>query len=318
MVDFFFVDSKPDEQGHRKGIAELKEAIAHVAAELSEVGRSVPKSFADVRAALSGGLSGATAEPKTAVEGQATGAPYLPLDQVLAICRAHHMDDEIARLFITISHRLGHLTHYENDPALRDIVILRPDWLASAMSYVLDDEATRKAHGLVDFSRLNHLWDDPTRPADTRYPATLHRIFLRLMECFDLSYRVAGLSKDEDSNPVSLIAQLVPDTTPKEEDFTKAWSPELATGDIQQTQICRIVDAGNGQSANAEGLFYQLIVRLHKYSLGRINYNDSVHWQRGLILDANYNGRALLRHIGNDVQSISPSVLRILNVSSAC
>jgi hypothetical protein len=284
VVDFFFVESKPDAQGHRKGIVELKEAIARVAATLPEVGRSVPKSFADVRAAL-----------------QATGAPYLPLDEVLAICRAHHMDDEIARLFITISHRLGHLTHYENDPQLRDIVILRPDWLATAMSYVLDDEETRAAHGLVDFSHLGHLWDDPTRPADTRYPATLHRIFLRLMERFDLSYRVAGLSKDEDSNPVILIAQLVPDTTPKEDDFTKAWTPELAVGDIQQTQICRIVDAANGQSASAEGLFYQLIVRLHKYSLGRVHYNDSVHWQRGLILDANYNGRALLRHIGNDV-----------------
>lgn len=284
VVDFFTVDSKPDAHGHRKGITELQEAIARVAATLPEVGRSVPKSFADVRAAL-----------------QERNAPYLPLDEVLAICRAHHMDDEIARLFITISHRLGHLTHYENDPALRDIVILRPDWLATAMSYVLDDEATRKAHGLVGFSRLGHLWDDTTRPADTRYPATLHRIFLRLMERFDLSYRVAGLSKDDDSNPVSLVAQLVPDTTPKEEDFTKAWTPKLASGDLQQTQICRIVDKQTGQSANAEGLFYQLIVRLHKYSLGRVNYNDSVHWQRGLILDANYNGRALLRHIGNDV-----------------
>ena len=113
--------------------------------ELPEVGRSVPKSFADVRTAL-----------------QATGAPYLPLDEVLTICHAHNMDDEIARLFITISHRLGHLTHYENDPALRDIVILRPDWLASAMSYVFDDDETATAHGLVKFSRLRHLWDDPT------------------------------------------------------------------------------------------------------------------------------------------------------------
>lgn len=284
VVDFFFVDSKPDAQGHRKGIEKLKRAIAKVAASLPEVGRSVPKSFADVRAALT-----------------ATGKPYLPLDEVLTICRTHQMDDEIARLFITISHRLGHLTHYENDPTLRDVVILRPDWLATAMSYVLDDEETRKNQGLVKFSRLSELWDDPARPADTRYSDDLHRIFLRLMERFDLSYRVAGLSKDEDSNPVSLIAQLVPDTTPKEEKFNKAWTPTLAQGDIQQTQICRIVDAGNGQSANAEGLFYQLIVRLHKFSLGRAHWDDSVHWQRGLVLDADYNGRALLRHIGNDV-----------------
>ncbi len=146
VVDFFFVESKPDEHGNRKGIDELKRAIAQVAASLPEVGRSVPKSFADVRQAL-----------------QDKGAPYLPLREVLDICRAHNMDDEIARLFITISHRLGHLTHYENDPTLRDIVILRPDWLATAMSYVLDDEATRAAHGLVKFSRLAQLWDDKNR-----------------------------------------------------------------------------------------------------------------------------------------------------------
>ncbi len=72
-------------------------------------------------------------------------------------------------------------------------------------------------------------------------------------------------------------------------------------GDIQQTQICRIVDAQNGQSANAEGLFFQLIVRLHKFSIGCLDYNDSLHWQRGLVVDGDYNGRALLRHIGNDV-----------------
>jgi len=57
-----------------------------------------------------------------------------------------------------------------------------------------------------------------------------------------------------------------------------------------------------GQSATAEGLFYRLIVRLHKYSLGRANYNDSVHWQRGLTLYDDYNGRALLEHVGNDMR----------------
>lgn len=283
VVDFFFVESKPDEQGNRKGIDELKRAIASVAASLPEVGRSVPKSFADVRQAL-----------------QDKGAPYLPLREVLDICRAHNMDDEIARLFITISHRLGHLTHYENDPTLRDIVILRPDWLATAMSYVLDDEATRAAHGLVKFSRLGQLWDDKNRAADSRYPDSLHPIFLRLMERFDLSYRVADLTSRNESDPISLIGQLVPDIRPQ--NLSEAWESSPASGDIQQTQICHIVDASNGQSASAEGLFYQLIVRLHKYSLGRADYNASVHWQRGLVLEDEYKSRAFLEHVGNDVR----------------
>ena len=305
VVDFFFVDSKPDAQGQRKGIDELKRAIAQVAASLPEVGGSVPKSFADVRAAL-----------------QETGKAYLPLRKVLDICRAHNMDDEIARLFITISHRLGHLTHYENDPTLRDIVILRPDWLATAMSYVLDDEETRAKHGLVNFSRLSHLWDDPTRADDSRYEKNLHPIFLRLMERFDLSYRVAdphsrrggsggdgeqrvGMVQtrpyaDIDGDTLSLIGQLVPDIRPQ--NLSDAWKTSPASGDIQQTQICHIVDASNGQSASAEGLFYQLIVRLHKYSLGRTDYNASVHWQRGLVLEDEYKSRAFLEHVGNDVR----------------
>jgi hypothetical protein len=293
VVDFFFVESKPDEQGNRKGIDELKRAIANVAASLPEVGRSVPKSFADVRQAL-----------------QDKGAPYLPLREVLDICRAHNMDDEIARLFITISHRLGHLTHYENDPTLRDIVILRPDWLATAMSYVLDDEATRDAHGLVKFSRLGQLWDDKNRADDSRYSDSLHPIFLRLMERFDLSYRVAdpaigrgaAMLRPYEITPdtTSLIGQLVPDIRPQ--NISDAWKSSPASGDIQQTQICHIVDASNGQSASAEGLFYQLIVRLHKYSLGRADYNASVHWQRGLVLEDEYKSRAFLEHVGNDVR----------------
>ena len=283
VADFFWVDSKPDKHGNRKNIEELKLAIAHVTATLPEVGRSVPKSFQDARKNL-----------------QEMNVPYLALQEVISICLANKMDEEIANLFITISHRLGHLTHYKNDPALRDIVILRPDWLATAMSYVLDDEETRKAHGLVRFSRLGELWKDSSRNIETRYPEYLHRVFLRLMERFDLSYRVAGISSKDEDDPISLIAQLVPDNRP-ENDVVKEWPPTLASGDAQQIQICRIVD-DKGQSANAEGLFYQLIVRLHKYSLGRVKYDNSIHWQRGLILDDDYNGRAMLEHIGNDVR----------------
>ena len=89
------------------------------------------------------------------------------------------------------------------------------------------------------------------------------------------------------------------------------WPEQLDEGDEQQVQICRIVDE-KGQSATAEGLFYQLIVRLHKFSLAREDFNASVHWQRGLILDDDYNGRALLEHIGNDVRITVRGVSRQL------
>jgi internalin A len=144
-----------------------------------------------------------------------------------------------------------------------------------------------------------------------------------LLERFDLSYKVAVPAEPEDAlgfwqrfaaligttqkppaglHYTSLIAQLVPDLRPNDEDFAAAWPARLADGDRQQLQICRIVESQRGQSAPAEGLFYRLIVRLHQYSLGRLNYRQSVQWQRGLVLDDDYNGRALLEHIGNDVR----------------
>ncbi len=283
VLDFFHVDSKPDENGKRRCIEELKRAIARVASTLPEMGRAVPKRWQEVREALA-----------------ESDAAYLPLEHVLKLCRAHQMEDDEARLFVTILHRLGHIIRYEHDPTLRDIVVLKPDWLATAISFVLDDEETRKNHGLVRFSRLSQLWNDPARKPAFRYPANLHPIFLRLMERFDLSYRVVEPSAKSDADPLSLIGQLVPDTRP-EKDLTREWPPDVVSGDIQQVQICRILD-DKGQSATTEGLFYWLIVRLHKYSLGRGNYHNSVHWQRGLVLDDGYNGRALIEHIGNDVR----------------
>lgn len=281
VTDFLLVQSKPEvKTGERKGLAELKEVIARVASKLPEVGRTVPKRWADARRAL-----------------EESGEAYLSVDQVFSLCREHRMEEAEADDFIRISHRLGHLIHYEHDPILRDIVVLKPDWLATAISYVLDDEQTRADHGLVRSERLTALWDDPAR-GEARYPARLHPVFLRLMERFDLCYRIAS-PEGSHLQGASLIGQLVPDVRP---DPIPGWPSDPTPGDQQQIQICRIVEAKSAQPATAEGLFYQLIVRLHKYSLGRANYHDSVHWQRGLVLQDDYGARALLEYVGSDVR----------------
>ncbi|OYD93859.1 hypothetical protein CDG76_17985 [Nostoc sp. 'Peltigera membranacea cyanobiont' 210A] len=280
VIDFFHVDSKPNQDTTDcAGLAELKDTIARVAASLPEMGRSVPAKWQRVRETL-----------------QTSDKAYLPYNDVIAICAKEGIDEEQAELFLRISHILGHFIHYHYDPTLRDIVILKPDWLAKAISFVLDDETTRKRNGLVEFEHLSQLWSHPPFAGEEGYPSKLHPIFLRLMERFDLSYKVV-FDPSETSN-TSLIAQLVPDTR---SETLPNWGEQPEAGDRQQVQICRIVDS-RGQFAVAEGLFYQLIVRLHKYSLGRANYENSIHWQRGLMLDNDYNGRALLEYVNTDVK----------------
>jgi GTPase SAR1 family protein len=276
IVDFFHVDSQLG-----TGITELREAIARISATLPGMGRSVPAKWQRIRELL-----------------EESGKTHLPYKDVIALCEEQGLEGFAAELFVRVSHTLGYLIHYHYDPILQDIIILKPDWLAKAISFVLDDETTRCRKGLVEFEHLSQLWSHPPFAGETGYPKALHPIFLRLMERFDLSYKVVFDRASEEESTTSLIAQLVPDTRPEQ---LPDWVEQPEEGDRQQVQICRIVDA-RGQSANAEGLFYQLIVRLHKYSLGRTNYENSVHWQRGLILDNDYNGRALLEHIGNDVK----------------
>jgi len=281
VLGFFHVDSKPTNDRNCTGLAELKEKIASVAASLPEMGRKVPAKWQRVREIL-----------------QRNNKAYLPYKNIIALCAEQGMDKEQAEIFLRISHTLGHFIHYDYDRTLRNIVILKPDWLAKAISFVLDDQMTRQRNGLVEFYRLSQLWSHPSVVGEEGYPPKVHPIFLRLMERFDLSYRVV-LDPAKTSN-TSLIAQLVPDIRPQEQ-LTANWGEQPEPGDRQQVQICRIVD-NRGQFAPAEGLFYQLIVRLHKYSLGRNNYQKSIHWQRGLMLDNDYNGRALLEYIGTDVK----------------
>jgi hypothetical protein len=72
VLDFFHVDSKPDDQNSCTGLAELKQKIASVAASLPEMGRSVPAKWQRVREIL-----------------QTNDKAYLPYDDVLAICDRH-------------------------------------------------------------------------------------------------------------------------------------------------------------------------------------------------------------------------------------
>ncbi|MEM7010134.1 MAG: COR domain-containing protein [Verrucomicrobiota bacterium] len=264
----------------------MKDAIAKVAAGLPEMGRSFPEAWDKARKAL-----------------KECQKAYLPIEKYFEICADHGVEDkEDAQLLLRICHAIGDLIHFQHDTFLRDIVVLKPDLLATAISFVLDDERTRKEKGLVDFSRLGELWTDPARDIEDRYDANLHPLFLRLMERFDLSYR---------------IAQLVPDKRP---DPIPVWSEGPGAGDVEQVQICRIVDRAKNQPAKAEGLFYQLIVRLHKFSLGREDNEESVHWQQGLVIEDNTGARAFLEHKGYDVRITvrSPHPQRFLSTLNHC
>ncbi|MEM7537627.1 MAG: COR domain-containing protein [Chloroflexota bacterium] len=270
--------------------------IAKVAADIPQVGRTVPAGCKRVMDAL---------------QARSQHDPYISYSDYEQLCAEQDIGEEdtvpeLAALYAAILNELGYCIHYADDSALNNVVILKPDWLSKAISFVLEDAETVRNNGLVTHARLNVLWHDPARPADERYPPALHPLFLRLMERFDLSYRV----QLEGRPPTSLIAQLVPDQRP--EPFAAAWPGypvghpaghpadtlgSMPTGESQRTRVCRIVDGESGDAVSVPGIFYRLIVRLHRFSLGRDDYERSIHWQNGLLLDHDYNGRAFVEQV---------------------
>ena len=122
-----------------RGIEELRQKICLGATALPGMGRTIPAKWHQVREARI----------------KATGQPYLSYNNAIAICQKEGVEEFLAELCIRVYHTLGNIVHYHYDSLLKDIVILKPDWLAKAISFVLDDEETRRRNGLVEFEHLS-------------------------------------------------------------------------------------------------------------------------------------------------------------------
>jgi hypothetical protein len=167
-------------------------------------------------------------------------------------------------------HDLGLIIYYAEDEGLRDIVVLNPEWLTKATSDVLEDDATRQAGGMLEHARLKTIWHDLAGGHAARY----YPYFLRLMEKFDISYRLDG---DETR---SLVVQLVPYRRP-----ALPWEPgsHLPPGIRTLRLVFRL-------SEPAPGLIPWLTVRHHRHSTG-------IYWRDGVFLrhrDKAYASEALL------------------------
>jgi GTPase SAR1 family protein len=273
----FEVDNRTGE-----GIPELREAISQQAAQLSPMGQMISPRWTAARDEI---LARKDIEPQIRYE------------EFAQACERHGVTGQEILTLAQLMHDIGHIIYYGDDEGLKDVVVLNPEWLTKAISYVLGDKQTKDAGGVLDHGRLKDIWRErEDRPA---YPARYHPYFLRLMEKFDISYRLDG---DESH---SLVAQLVPHNRP-----ALPWQAgeELESGKRRLALICRLEEP-------APGLIPWLTVRHYRASTG-------MSWRRGVFLRypiVAYASEALLelhgsRTLAVEVRAPSPdfyfSILR--------
>jgi hypothetical protein len=285
ICGFHHVDSRTGER-----IGELRTDIARVAATLPGVQRRYPRSWQEFRAAL-----------------KRRDEPYLPYDEYERLAEGAGLAADSAGLLARIANQLGQWITFADPEAdeVTELVILKPDWLSTAISLVLNNEETYTAKGLLPHRRLPGIWDDPGRRH--HYPRRLFSPFLALMRRFELCYPVTDPTRGGEQ--VSLIPLLLAAPRP---DLSAAWTG-YRTDWPRAAQVCEITEADGGRALLPEGLMPRLIARFHPYSLGQSDVRDSVHWLGGMVLQDSYQGRALIEARDNliwvTVRGVSPGFL---------
>jgi len=224
------------------GIARLRQAIGAEASRLPQMGQLISPRWVAAREEIA--ARGAT-------------EPQIWYSQFAWICEKHGLSKPETSTLAKLLHDLGLIIYYSDDEGLRDIVVLNPEWLTKAISYVLEDDETRQAGGILDHSRLKKIWHYGADGYEPNY----HPYFLRLMEKFDICYRLEG------EEMRSLVAQLVPLPRPSQP-WLPGTAPPLGIRTIRL--VCSLSEA-------APGLMQWLTVR---------HYRDStnVYWRRGVFL----------------------------------
>ena len=262
IVGFYEIDSSDG-----TGMEELRGALAGHASHLEQMGELFPRNWHAAR---------------KKIQELARNYAYIQVAKMETVCSAHGLKDaEEVRGLSTLLHDLGDIIHYCDDESLRGFVVLQPGWLSKAIGFVLQDPETSAASGVLAHRHLSEIWSDHGHHDEPTFDSALHPYFLRLMEKFDVCYRLHG-------GQSSLVAELLAAEAP--EDLSWDDRPTLEETELQM--VCEM-------STVPPGLVPWTIVRTHRYSTG-------MHWLQGALLqDEHYGDRALIEL---DLEGLSPAL----------
>ncbi|MEP0906429.1 ADP-ribosylation factor-like protein [Leptolyngbya subtilissima ST-M1] len=266
IVDFLEVDSLVDDPdtGDKVGIDALKQLIAETAKTFDQMGAKLNRAWRESRDEL-----------------LALNESRITYANFAAVCDRHGLSAIATRTLADLMHDLGYIVYYGDDEALQDDVVLQPEWLTKAIGFVLEDRTTQAMDGILPDSRLKEVLFDHPFANEPRYSPDLYPFFLRLMEKYDVSYRL-------EDGTASLVSQHVPQVRPDD----LPWLPE-EDPDPNHRRLAMVCV----MEESPPGLIPWMIVRTHDYIYKRYESNGKehrLHWQKGMFLRNNRHGTAML------------------------
>lgn len=247
-----------------KGLQALLNAIHDEMLELEHIGERISRRWVMAREDL-------LAQP----------GPIVSYHYFEEICRRHEMNGADAATLARILSDLGYIFYFASDEGLSDEIVLDPEWITRAISRVFEDEATLEGSGVLEHKELERIWS--LREGEDELPRQIHGYLLRLMEKFDVSYRL-----DDER---SLVGELVPYARP---DDLSGWiEPREQVWNRKEKELRFHYELSDSPA----GLIKWLIVRSHRYAA-----KPARHWQTGFALEHGRHGRCIVELVDRDLR----------------
>ena len=225
-----------------RGVRELHEQVASAAMSLDHIEDPLAESWLALR------------NDVMEVE-----RPFVSRQEYDALAKERRVEGGAASAWLRLLHALGQLIYFERDIDLSTIVVVDPEILAQAVSYVLEDLHVIESGGRVSHEYLVNLWAERLGPIEGNY--SVFPYLLRLMEKNDISFRYP------DSRS-SLIAPVIPHHRP----LDLPWEPgdPLPEGFYELRAYCVF-------GSDPVGLMPWLTVRSNRWAEVRM-------WRAGLFI----------------------------------
>jgi internalin A len=178
---------------------------------------------------------------------------FVTWEEYQNLCRKlGETDPHAQRELANFLHILGIALHYADDPRLRDMRVLKPTWVKEGVYSVLRARSRANCDGVLQPADLASALDA------TRYPTSKHDFLLRLMERFQLCFRLPG------ERERYLVPELLGEDQP----------------DIKTLLAAPGLGFRYKYDALPEGLLPRFIVQTHAHS----ERNPSLRWRTGVVL----------------------------------
>ncbi|WP_372370055.1 COR domain-containing protein [Candidatus Uabimicrobium sp. HlEnr_7] len=229
---------------NNRGLDNILKKIKHYITELPHVGTKLPKTWTRIRQILIN-----------------DDRNYIDLNEYISICESNGFKERNEQLELSgYLHDLGNFLHFQDNPVLKNIIILKPTWGTDAVYKVFDDEHVIKNFGRFNNGDLRKIWGTP------QYN-NMHDELLELMIKFKLCYKIPNSGKY--IAPQLLKAKEIPHTWNTKNNLHIQYEYEFMP----------------------KGIISQFIVMMHTYI-----HEQQYMWKHGVILFKNDTKAKIVEH----------------------